>query len=109
MTLSARHGSHGPSELVRLQAEIERLQKARHPSHPDLYAEICSLRDEIERLRAVNSELEALSKAQGREIVLTRERDEQLENDMEKLRAANAELLAALIAADAALARVEQT
>lgn len=31
MTLHARHGSHGPSELIRLQREIDRLRVALKP------------------------------------------------------------------------------
>lgn len=34
-----------------LRTEVVRLEAARHPHHPDLYAEVSRLRDEVDRLR----------------------------------------------------------
>jgi hypothetical protein len=67
MTLSARHGSHGPSELVRLQAEIERLRAEN---------------EELRRWKAMDKPLTAAMAV--------------VQSDVEKLRAAKAELVAVL-------------
>lgn len=47
MTIASRHGSHGPSELIRLQREVDRLTKENRELRDALSPFACLGRNEL--------------------------------------------------------------